>query len=283
MGKGFQLRTLLWSLAALAAALGILAAGSVIAIARKPLTVLMYHHIVASGQPVNGMTITADRFESDMRWLRAAGYTTVLPRELAAGGPLPERAVLVTFDDGYTSNYQYAYPVLRALGMKAAISVVCKGVDSDDPAFLTWEMCREMEDSGLVEIGSHSYDLHNLDQRAGRFIPGGSNGIQRLEGETEDAFHCRVDADLQRSIDHIEAQLHRPVTFFAYPFGAKEPWAAPFLHTHFALTLTTREGRCDPAGGLYDLPRMTVTMERSAEACFSWKTNISLLIKEFKP
>lgn len=253
------------------------------AAAAKPLTVLMYHHIVADDQPVNAMTITARQFADDMRWLKEAGYTTVLPRELAAGAALPKKAVLITFDDGYASNYQYAFPVLRSLGMKAAIAVVGRCVDADDPLYLSWDMCREMDRSGLVEIGSHSYDLHNLDDRRGLFVQGKPNGIQRLEDETEEDFHRRVDADLLHSIQDIRDHLERPVTFLAYPFGVTEPWADAFIRAHFALTFTTREDRCDPAQGLYNLPRMSVTMDRTARDCFSLKTNILLFIKEFKP
>ncbi|MBM6939336.1 polysaccharide deacetylase family protein [Pseudoflavonifractor phocaeensis] len=285
MGKKFHILSFLFRLAAGLLLLAVLlCAAGVGAAAARPLTVLMYHHIVADDGPVNAMTVTARRFEADMRWLKEAGYTTVLPRELAAGLPLPEKAVLVTFDDGYASNYQYAFPVLQSLNMKAAIAVVGRLVDADDPLYLTWDMCREMDRSGLVEIGSHSYDLHNLDaDRRGLFVQGGPNGIQRLENETEDAYHQRVDADLLHSIQDIQDHLDRPVTFLAYPFGVTEPWADSFLRAHFALTLTTREDRCDPADGLYDLPRLAVTMDRSARDCFSLKTNILLFIKEFKP
>lgn len=282
MGKHRVFSILICCLAALLLAAGSFCLAGVAAVANQPLTVLMYHHIVEEGQPLNAMTITKDRFEADLRWLKEAGYTTVLPRELAAGEPLPAKAVLITFDDGYASNYQLAFPVLQALDMKAAIAVVGRGVDSDDPLYLTWEMCREMDRSGLVEIGCHSYDLHNLDQRGGLFIDDGPNGIQRIPGETEEHFHQRVDRDLTENMEGIRTHLGKPATFFAYPFGVTEPWADGFLRDHFSLTLTTREGRCDPAGGLYDLPRLAVTMDRSAQACFSLKANILLFIKELK-
>ena len=59
----------------------------------QPLPVLMYHHVVPDGQACNDMTVTAGRLEQDLRWLAENGYETVLPRELAAGEPLPEKAV----------------------------------------------------------------------------------------------------------------------------------------------------------------------------------------------
>ena len=120
-------------------------------------TVLMYHDVVPDGSPTNGMQVTASRFEADMRWLQDNGYTTVLPRELASGEPLPDKAVMVTLDDGYAGNYTYAFPVLQKLNMKAAIAVVVSLVDQN--GMLSWDMCREMSRSGLVEIGTQAKKL----------------------------------------------------------------------------------------------------------------------------
>lgn len=229
-------------------------------------TVLMYHDIVPDGTPTNGMQVTVSRFEADMRWLQENGYTTVLPRELAAGEPVPSRAVMVTLDDGYASNYTNAFPVLQELNMKAAIAVVVRLVDEN--GMLSWDMCREMSSSGLVEIGTHTYDLHNLDDRHGLPQEGGPNGIQHLEGESREDFDARVLSDLRQSIELIETEVGEPVTYMAYPFGAVEPWAEDFIRENLAVTVTTQEGTAKLWGGLYELPRKMVTMTRSAEECF---------------
>lgn len=229
-------------------------------------TVLMYHDIVPDGTPTNGMQVTASRFAADMRWLQENGYTTVLPRELAAGEPAPDRAVMITLDDGYAGNYDNAFPVLRELQMKAVIAVVVSLMDQN--GMLSWDMCREMSGSGLVEIGTHTYNLHNLDSRCGLPQGGGPNGIQRLEGESREDFDARVPADLRLSIETIEDELGEPVTYLAYPFGAVEPWAEDFIEENLAVTVTTREGTARLSGGLYELPRKMVSMTRSAEECF---------------
>ena len=80
---------------------------------REPLPVLMYHHLVEDGQDCNDMTVTPSKLRSDLETILALGYTPVLPRELAAGGPLPEKPILITFDDGYRSNYKLLYPILQ--------------------------------------------------------------------------------------------------------------------------------------------------------------------------
>ena len=232
------------------------------------LPVLMYHHVVPDGQACNDMTVTAGRLEQDLRWLAENGYETVLPRELAAGEPLPEKAVLITFDDGYRSNYDYAYPLLQKYRAKAAIAVMVFMPDNWAPGFLTWDMCREMTASGLVEIGSHGYAIHNLDQREGNFVPGQANGVQRRRGEDSADFQSRVLADLHLSYERIAAETGAAPTFFAYPFGKTDPDADAYLESLFPLTVVTGPGTqaADLSQGLHQLPRFTVTMQKPPAA-----------------
>lgn len=227
----------------------------------NPLPVLMYHHVVPDGEVCNDMTVTVSRFESDLKWLSDHGYETVLPRELAAGDPLPKKAVMVTFDDGYRSNYELAYPLLQKYEAKAVISIMVNMQEVHADSFLSWDMCREMSDSGLVEIGSHAVQLHNLDGRGGNFTPGGINGIQRKPHESDEEFQTRVLDDIQASYDRINEELGQPPVFFAYPFGIKEPDAQELIDTLFPVTAVTAPGTADLALGLRDLPRWTVTMD----------------------
>lgn len=220
----------------------------------QALPILMYHDVVEDGQPCNTWTVTAGRLREDLQWLKDHGYTSILPRDLEKG-PLPKgKSVLITFDDGYESNYRLAFPILKEFGDKAVISLITKYVDEGDAEFLTWDMCREMEASGLVEFGSHTYDLHQDQPR----------GIRRAPGETQDAYDRRVFPDLDTSVSLIQKNLHANVLFFAYPYGQKEPWASDYLYQHFSMTVTTRYGLANLACGRYDLPRYTVSMEESA-------------------
>ena len=207
----------------------------------------------------------ADALEQDLRWLTEHGYHTVLPRELAGGEPLPEKPLLITFDDGYRSNYELLFPLLQAYQMKAVVSIMVYMQDVSADNFLSWDMCREMADSGLVEIGSHAYSLHNLGDLGGNFDPGGINGIQRDPEESDSAFEARVLGDIQKSHDRIAQEVGQPVTFFAYPFGITEPDAEAFVHELFPVTAVTRHGTADLGKGLHELPRMTVTMDRELE------------------
>ena len=249
----------------------------------EKLPVLMYHHVVEDGQECNDMTVTVSRLREDLQWLKDNGYTTVLPRELAAGEALPEKPVLITFDDGYRSNYNLAFPIFQEFEAKMIISVMVYMQDNAASDFITWAMCREMVDSGLIEIGSHTYLLHNLDERGGSFDPQGVNGVQRKPEETDGDFQARVLDDIQRSYDLIAEKLEVSPTFFAYPFGLTEPDADGLIRELFPVTAVTLPKTADLTGGLYDLPRHTVTMNKSLDSILNppLKTVVKAGIKEF--
>ena len=160
---------------------------------------LMYHHMVPEGQDCNDMTITPSKLRTDLETILAKGYTPVLPRELAAGEPLPEKPILITFDDGYRSNYDLVYPILKEYSVKACISIIVLMPDLPTDNFCTWGQRREMTASGLLEIGSHSYRLQNLGGDGGNFERDGTNGVERRPGESDGDFQARVLDDIQKS------------------------------------------------------------------------------------
>lgn len=248
----------------------------------RKLPVLMYHHVVEDGQECNDMTVTVSRLREDLQWLQDNGYTTVLPRELAAGEPLPEKPILITFDDGYRSNYQLAFPIFQEFQAKVVISVMVYMQDNAASDFITWAMCREMMDSGLIEIGSHTYLMHNLDERGGSFVADGVNGVQRKPEETDEEFQTRVLDDIQLSYDLIAEKLEQAPTFFAYPFGLTEPDADGLIRELFPVTAVTLSKTADLSDGLYDLPRHTVTMNKSLQSILNppLKTVLKARIKE---
>lgn len=211
---------------------GLLAAAAGIWIVRSAapagtrVPVLVYHHVDAQGQ--GDSCIQTENFLSHLDALAQAGYTTVLPEELAAyvngGAPLPEKPVCITFDDGYLSNYEIAYPALAQRGMKAAIFVIGVSVGKDTykdtgkpmiPHF-SYEQAKEMVDSGLISVQSHTYDLHQY----GPLEPdGGRTGMLPLDGEPQERYLEILRADLDKSIRELERATEEPVTALAYPAG----------------------------------------------------------------
>lgn len=221
------------------------------------LYILMYHSVVPDGYDCGAWTTNQGQLRADLQWMAEHGYTTVLPGELASGKPLPKRAVLLTFDDGYANNYNVAFPVLKEFGAKAVIAPIVDYMESEVYGFLSWDMCREMEASGLVEIGSHTYDLH-------RQISNMPLGIARRSGESRKAYEERVFSDIETSIQLLESNLGHKINFFAYPYGQTDAWASDFLRKHFAISVTTKEYVANTSGGFYDLPRYNINSVRTA-------------------
>jgi biofilm PGA synthesis lipoprotein PgaB len=176
-------------------------------------------------------------------WLRGSGYTPVSLDEIVAarqgGKPLPAKAVLLTFDDAYISFYTRVYPLLREFRFPAVLGVVGKWIDNPsgvpvlygekgtvpDASFLTWSQLREMADSGLVEIASHTYDLH-------RGVPANPQGNLQAAAtartydtatgsyEGDASWRARVRADLAKSADDIERETGRRPRAIVWPFGS---------------------------------------------------------------
>lgn len=128
---------------------------------RRPhqfLTVLMYHK-VAADHTKDFLTVSCNDLEEQFSYLRQEGYTSILLSDLVAfvqqQKPLPERPVLLTFDDGYQDNYEVMYPLLLKYDLKAAIFLV--------PSFLNREgylskAALQAMDPRHVEFGLHSFD-----------------------------------------------------------------------------------------------------------------------------
>lgn len=176
-------------------------------------------------------------------WLSGNGYTPVSLEQIVAarkgGKPLPAKAVLLTFDDGYLSFYTRVYPLLREFRFPAVLAVVGKWIDGVGGAavvygekdsipkasFPTWGQLREMADSGLVEIASHSYDLHrgvlanpqaNLQPAATTRIYDAATG--GYEGDV--SWRERVSVDLAQSALIIERETGRRPRAIVWPYGS---------------------------------------------------------------
>lgn len=130
--------------------------------------VLNYHQINPSEK--SPLTVPTDDFEAQMQYLNNHGYNTISPDELQGflldGRPLPDNPILITFDDGYADNYQYAYPILKEHNMKASIFLVSDFMGRFDN-YLTWDQVYEMSENHIY-MGSHTlshFELTPLEQR----------------------------------------------------------------------------------------------------------------------
>lgn len=205
------------------------------------LPILMYHDITDNPLEAGDYALTTEQLEEDLRALKDNGWTPVsvsaVLRYVLEGEPLPDRPVLLVFDDGYRSFLTRALPLLRAHDAPAAVSVIGRQAQQaragDGGAFMSWDELQEAAQSGLVEFVSHSAGLHVYCQRS---------GAARLECESEAAYTQVLQGDLQRMTALCEAAGVAFEPVFAYPYGSLEPLAEPLLQAHgFLATLTSEE------------------------------------------
>jgi len=217
----------------------------------KKVPILMYHHLVTDPELENASSISPDKFAADMRALKEAGFTTIFLSDLVdyvyEGKALPDKPVAVTFDDGYLSNYEFAYPVLAELDMKATISVIgwsvgetkYKGTDRDIIPHFTWEQAREMVESGHIDIQNHTYDMHNPNtpEEPSR------RGVLPEPGESSGAYARALAEDVLRNERNIERHVGNDVFALAYPYGEYTFLSELVLQDlGYKVTLSTRNG-----------------------------------------
>ncbi|MDB5805203.1 MAG: pgaB [Betaproteobacteria bacterium] len=176
-------------------------------------------------------------------WLRGNGYTPVSLQAIIdarnGGKALPPKAVLLTFDDGYLSFYTRVYPLLRGFGYPALLAVVGKWIDEPpqadqlygekatvgSAAFPTWAQLREMAGSGLVEMASHSYDLHRgiLANPQGNVEPAATARLYDAASATyedDTQWRARVRADMERNSALIERHTGQRPRAMVWPYGS---------------------------------------------------------------
>ncbi len=213
--------------------------------AEQDFITLSYHEVSDNAASINARSIMfmkSAELVSQFSWLREHGYQPVSMDEIITarngGKSLPDKAILLTFDDGYRSVYTRVYPLLKLFNYPAVIALVGKWMDvapgemvayGDEllprERFLIWDEVKEMVDSGLVEVASHSYDLHQgiVANPQGNSQPAAITrryDEANREYESEDEFRQRLAQDLTRSVTQIERHTGKAPRTMVWPYGA---------------------------------------------------------------
>ncbi len=199
------------------------------------------YHDVKDEWDDDPMTVDTNRLINQFAWLREHHYHPVSLQQIldAQKGlkPLPEKAVLLTFDDGYRNFYHRIYPILKQFNYPAIFSLVTSWMETptDQPVhygnelksrndFLTWQQVREMMTSGLIEIASHSHDLHHgiLANVQGNTQPAAATrqyfpNLQRYE--TDEEYRHRIRLDLKKSSDILLKRTGKRPRIIVWPYG----------------------------------------------------------------
>lgn len=227
MYRSFRLKkAVLAAMAVFLAAAVLLLSGAALIKKKEGLAVpvIMYHGLVDDRSKQNRYMIDPSRLEDDLEYLTSSGYHTVFISELIESvennAPLPDKPVVLTFDDGYLNNYLYAFPLLKKYGYKAVISPIASATDnaenekyrSNAYSQCKWSELKEMCDSGLVELQNHTFDLHS--------IKGGIQGLQRRKNESQQDYEQRLQSDLLKANKLIAENTGVTPSALTLPFGA---------------------------------------------------------------
>lgn len=218
------------------------------------LPVLMYHNVTTDTNLVlrdATVHITPQRLEEHFEAIKYAGYNAISMDEYLCyregKGTLPKNPVIITFDDGYTSNYEYAYPLLKKYDLKAIIFVIASRVGATDTEFphFTWQQAIEMENSGFVEIESHSYTHPDF------------SALSYAE--------TLVQMRLAKYV--IEKNMKKECRFFAYPYGKMNITSTSVAAgSGYKAVCVGRETMADAsAENMFELPRFTIRGDYSGQ------------------
>ena len=197
--------------------------------------VLNYHQVKNDFNP---LAIKPNDFSTQMAYLINNGYVPITPDELEAGLSgeltLPDKPVLITFDDGYDDNYLNAFPILKGYGIRATIFVVPAFVGKKN--YLNWEQIKEMSDNG-ISIQSHTLNHTKLEE-----LP-----------------DDEIRSELLNSKLALEENIGKPVNFLAYPTGTYNLHIAGIAKdVGYKGAYTIKYGGVDLGSNMYALERVPI-------------------------
>ncbi len=200
-----------------------------------PVTVLNYHKV----DNMNiSLSVLPDDFDKQMNYLKSEGYNTITPEQLyqhlVNGTQLPENPIIITFDDGYEDNYQYAYPILKKYGFTGTVFIITSLVGQQN--YLTWDQIKEMKANGM-DFQSHTVSHKSMTELT----------EQQLRDE------------LVNSKKTLDEQLGQDTQFFAYPTGTYNLYIAKLVKdAGYKAAFTIKYGNVDNASNLYALERVPI-------------------------
>ena len=175
------------------------------------LVILMFHHVsnrAAASQEERDLMMTPAEFRGYCEFFkeRFELYTFLEAAYLLKHGPIKKPLMVFTFDDGYTDFYETVFPILKELDIPANQNIIVKYADENRPGYLNWKQIKELKDSGLVELGCHTYDQH--------YLVDGKSALENLSKE-------EILKDLSKAEESFFEHMGCPMNVLAWPYGTK--------------------------------------------------------------
>ena len=197
----------------------------------RTLPILCYHQFTHEEHASHQLELAARNFEQQLAYLVDNGYQTLTMADveaiLARGEPIPDKAVVLTIDDGYRSVYDVAWPLLQRYQARATLFIYPDFIGGGKA--LNWDHLREMAGSGLIEVESHGKSHASL---------------SRLPGDhSETAYRARLQEEINAPRPLFQRELGAPPVYLSYPYGNSSETAADELaRADFRLAATVTRG-----------------------------------------
>ena len=211
------------------------------------LPVVMYHSILRDESRSGEYVITPQLLDSDIKYLHSNGFTTVSAAQVIDyaenGEPLPEKPVMLTFDDGCYNNLFYAVPILKDNNARGIFSIVgaytdeytASGDVNPNYSYLRWEDVYEMYVSENCEIANHSYDFHSRSAKR--------NGAKKKSGESAEEYKRIFEEDTRLMQEACFENCGFYPVVYAYPYGLYSEESLDVLKgMGFKMTFSCEEG-----------------------------------------
>ncbi|HEF4729451.1 poly-beta-1,6-N-acetyl-D-glucosamine N-deacetylase PgaB [Burkholderia multivorans] len=198
----------------------------------------------SSSTMVDPFAVDTGTLTAIFSWLETNNYHPITVKQIEAsrhgGKPLPPRAVLLTFDDGYRSHYTKVLPLLERFRYPAVMGIVTSWIDAppDVPIkisdkvsvprdhFMSWDDVRKLGSSELIELACHTHNLHHgaIANPQGNELPATTSHLylpDEKRYETDEEFHARVRNDLQTCIRQVRERTGITIRSMVWPYGAE--------------------------------------------------------------
>ena len=228
-------------------------------IAAGPKILVLNYHQIKNGNSY--LSVHLDDFDAQMNYLVENGYIAITPDALlsALEGELelPPKPVLITFDDGYSDNYENAFPILQKYGLRATIFIIPAFVGKE--GYMTWDELREMEENGVT---MQSHTLNHI----------------ALEELPDDGLR----AELLKSKQMLEEKLGHAVDFVAYPTGTYNLHIAGIAReVGYKGAFTIKYGNVDLGSNFFALERVPIFQTPTTMKDFYERINFRQSFEEF--
>ena len=241
---------------------------------KQEVLILMYHQVSENSSLWGDYVIPASLLKEDFEYLKNNNYTPIKIKDILdftkGTKKLPEKAVVITFDDGQRSFLTKVVPLLEEYNYPAVVNIVGaltdlyteNGETNDKYAYLNWNDIKTLSQNPLVEIGHHSYNFHSLGYR---------RGMGKIYGESNSAYSEIIKTDIEKLNEKLLSNIGERPYILAYPYGIRNDILLEIAKDeNFPVTLSCRESinKISVGDELFELGRFNRPYGKSSDVYF---------------